>query len=537
MTQIVNERNKDNPDWKPRECIFFDPISVDCPIFNPLFGPEVSIIENMATTFRMFGEGSSQFFQDNNETLLRNALKVLKRWEAGHPNGREVTLVDLSSLLNGTKWGYQVLEEFYKVTPKNMDQKRENEEIYIWFKNDYLAGKSGEKGAPKTYEHTSAVRTQLTKLNSNEYLRRVLNPGPDDGDKPRLDFAKALEERQVLAISTAQGDLQDLGKFLGYFIILNFQSAVFNRPGTVDTRPPHILQIDEFQTYANMGFANMLTQGRSYRVSSVLATQNRSLIGANAGKDAKNFMDLVSTNARNVVIYPGANYEDASYYSRQFGEVTEREIERGISRPVQSLAYGFDGLGRRPNESIREVEKTKARFSPNDITYRPFGEVTIGIIKNNSIQAPVAAKLSFIDYSVKKEMDKMIEKYQSDRKLGWEILRREESLGGEAPKDAYHDHKNDDNNNINDDKNSRVVVKKSQHGENNSIVNVNNSMNGVKNSRVDVNSYEFDDVFSNVPSKDMVKDSWDEENNQKIQQKPVVSKKIQSNREIYSDNF
>ena len=62
-------------------------------------------------------------------------------------------------------------------------------------------------------------------------------------------------------------------------------------------------------------------------------------------------------------------------------------------------------------------------------------------------------------------------------------------------------------------------------------------MNGVKNSRVDVNSYEFDDVFSNVPSKDMVKDSWGEENNQKIQQKPVVSKKIQSNREIYSDNF
>ena len=37
----------------------------------------------------------------------------------------------------------------------------------------------------------------------------------------------------------------------------------------------------------------------------------------------------------------------ASYYSKQFGEVTEREIERGISRPVQSIAYGLDGLGKR----------------------------------------------------------------------------------------------------------------------------------------------------------------------------------------------
>lgn len=541
MTQIVNEQNADNPNWKPRECIFFDPISVDCPIFNPLFGPEVSIIENMATTFRMFGEGSSQFFQDNNETLLRNALKILKRWEFGHPNGREVTLVDLSSLLNGGKTGVEILEDFSKLKPRNFDQLRENEEIYIWFKNEYLAGKSGEKGAPKTYEHTSAVRTQLTKLNSNEYLRRVLNPTPDDKDKPRLDFAKALEERQVLAISTAQGDLQDLGKFLGYFIILNFQSAVFNRPGTVDTRPPHILQIDEFQTYANMGFANMLTQGRSYRVSSVLATQNRSLIGANAGKDAKNFMDLVSTNARNVVIYPGANYEDASYYSKQFGEVTEREIERGISRPVQSIAYGLDGLGKRPSESIREVEKTKARFSPNDITYRPFGEVTIGIIKNNSIQAPVAAKLSFIEYSVKKKMDAMIEEYQQRRKEGWIKLKEEQEMSLNPQKDAdiaHHKGLNSGNTNNNHSLGDNFESSSLNFDEEFMNLNQTDAVNDAN--RVVVGVKGTPNNHQRVANSGSVsKNVFDDEENlvkeRKIAQ--IQSKKVVSNSELYQDEF
>lgn len=394
-----------------REVVYFNPILKSCPYFNPLEGPMTDVIENMATTFRMFSSDSSQFFQDANDGLLRRAIKVLKRIEEHDPN-QNATLIGLSTLIHNTGGqGRQMVNAFQKLPVRNSDEQKEQEEIALWFLNDYFTGCSGDRGATKTYENTSAVRTQIAKLNSNFYLRKVLNPPP--GEKSGLNFDKALEEGLVLAISTAQGALQDLGKFLGYFIILQFQSSVFRRPGNEDTRLGNMLYIDEFQVYANMGFANMLTQGRSYRVASHLATQNRALIGANAGKDAKSFIDLVSTNARNQVIYGGGNYEDAKFYSNQFGEQLETRIDRGISRPVNSIWYGFHGLGKRPNESIKEVEESVACFTPSDIIYKEFGYVTYSLMKNKSLQRAGVSKLDFIPYDLKKQIDTMVAEYNA----------------------------------------------------------------------------------------------------------------------------
>lgn len=91
-------------------------------------------------------------------------------------------------------------------------------------------------------------------------------------------------------MSTAQGALRDLGRFLGYFIILQLQASVFRRPGNENTRTHNMLYIDEFQVYSNPGFADMLTQGRSYRVASHLATQARDQIGMGSGRDGKSFI-------------------------------------------------------------------------------------------------------------------------------------------------------------------------------------------------------------------------------------------------------
>lgn len=394
-----------------REVIYFNPILKSCPYFNPLEGPMTDVIENMATTFKMFSSDSSQFFQDANDGLLRRAVKVLKRIEEHYPQ-QNATLISLSSLIHNTGGqGRQMVNTFQKLPVRNSDEQKEQEEIALWFLNDYFTGCSGDRGATKTYENTSAIRTQISKLNSNLYLRKVLNPPP--GVKSELNFDYALEHGQVLAISTAQGTLQDLGKFLGYFIILQFQSSVFRRPGNEDTRLGNMLYIDEFQVYANMGFANMLTQGRSYRVASHLATQNRALIGANAGKDAKAFIDLVSTNARNQVIYGGGNYEDAKFYSNQFGEQLETRVDRGISRPVNSIWYGMKGLGSRPSESLREVEESVACFTPSDIIYKDFGYVTYSLMKNKSLQRAGVSKLEFIPYDLKKQIDQMVSEYNA----------------------------------------------------------------------------------------------------------------------------
>lgn len=397
-----------------KEAVYFNPTHPDCPYFNPLYGPEDEVIENMATTFKMLNPDSPQFFQDMNETLIRNALKVLKRYK-----GNNATLIDLSTLIyNSQGNGKIMVNQFARLQTDTVEMAKENAEIAAWFLSDYYNERS------KTYEHCSGLRSQVSKITSNIHLRRVLNPPNGEND---VNFEKIIEEGKILAISTAQGDLRDLGRFLGYFIILNFQSAVFKRPGNENTRNPHFLYIDEFQVYSNPGFADMLTQGRSYRVASHLATQNRALMAMGGGRDGQNFVELVSTNARNVVIFPGINAKDAKYYSDEFGEITEIEYRKSISRSKFNPLYGFQKI-RYPNESISEYEVTKPRFSPSDLIFPPFGEVTYRIIKNNSVQTPGRGKVSWIPMELNEELDRMVAEYNEEQAKKFEEMNKNKEI-------------------------------------------------------------------------------------------------------------
>ena len=402
MVKELNKRTGSN-----KEVVYFNPIMPDCPYFNPLIGREEEVIENMATTFNSFSADSGQFFKDNNEILLRNSLAVLKRLR-----GDETNFIEWSRLISNPEYGRKLIQEFEKISAPTEDIMVQNKEIASWFRNEYFIEKS------KMYEFTSALRTQISKIISNKYLRKVLNP---EHSKDSIDFVKHLASTDVVAIATAQGELRDLGTFLGYFIILQFQSATFKRPAPEETRVPHFLYIDEFQKYSNPGFADMLTQGRSYRVASHLATQNRALIGMNSGRQARDFISLVSTNARNVIMFPGANSEDAEYYSKEFGEIEVLETSNSKSRQSFNPLYGLKSMNY-PTESTMERAALKARFSASDIMYLPFGEVTYRIIKNNSVQDPKIGKISYIPKELNDVLDEQIFAFREE----WARFEKEE---------------------------------------------------------------------------------------------------------------
>lgn len=387
-----------------REVQYFNPILPDCPYFNPLFGLEEDVVENMATTFKMLDNDSSQFFQNMNETLIRNSIKVLKRLYNDDAN-----MLDLYTLVhNNESKGKQIVQEFSQLQSRTQDLQKENDDIAAWFLGDYFSGSTGDsRNATKTYEHCSGVRSQIAKLVSNKFLRKVLNPPRGHGSD--VNFDDALANGKVIAISTAQGKLRDLGRFLGYFLILQLQASVFRRPegpkGPEDRRGC-MLYIDEFQVYSNPGFADMLTQGRSYRVASHLATQARDQIGMGSGKDGEAFIQLVSSNARNVILFPGGNYNDAKYYSDQFGEVMMSITQKGISQ--QKLGWGNVTEFRAKNETVRTSDEFGARFSPSDLIYREFGDITHLLIKNNTIQPPGVAKIEFIPWELNQRLDQII---------------------------------------------------------------------------------------------------------------------------------
>ena len=383
-----------------RPYIYFDPSVDNCPYFNPLVGDEDDVIENAVTTFLMLNPDSPQYFKDLSEQLVRYTLKVLKRLDKAEGiDGKYATFISMNTVLqNPNQDGRKLVTRFGQLPGETDAERKENADIASWFINEYYAERS------KVYENSSGIRAQVSKVISNRYLRDILNPDVTKNQYNEIDFDEHLENGGVICISTAQGMMRDLGKFLGYFIILQLQSAVFRRPGNEDNRRAHFLYIDEFQTYSTPGFSDMLTQGRSYRVASHLATQARAQIAMGGGRDGKNFVELVSTNARNLIIFPGVSFIDAKFYSDQFGEHETTEIVKSESRKKFNLVTGgLDRLGH-PTESIREQKKVEALFSPTAIMKRPFGELTYALIKNNSVQP---AKVGIVQW-LPKEYDRML---------------------------------------------------------------------------------------------------------------------------------
>lgn len=412
-----------------RPAIYFDPAVDNCPFFNPLVGDEDDVIENAVTTFLMLNPDSPQYFKDLSEQIVRYALKVLKRMDREEGvDGKYATFVNMNTLLqNPGQKGREMITQFTKLQKGTDAEKKENLDIASWFINEYYAERS------KVYENSSGIRAQVSKIIANRYLRHVLNPDFEKNERNQIDFDSNLANGGVICICTAQGKMRDLGKFLGYFIILQLQSSVFRRPGNEDNRRGHFLYIDEFQTYSTPGFSDMLTQGRSYRVASHLATQARAQIAMGGGRDGKNFVELVSTNARNLVIFPGISPEDAKYYSDAFGEHEVTEVVTSQShKKFNLLTGGLDRLGH-PTESIREQKKKEALFSPTEITQRPFGELSYRLIKSGSVQP---AKVGIVQW-LPKDYDSMLKQMIEDEIVPHEFQSLKDVEEGRAPTAAF----------------------------------------------------------------------------------------------------
>ena len=406
----INNRN---------DVVYFNPTLANCPYFNPLIGDIDSVSECLVTTFKKLENEQQTFFANMDEMLMRRCIKVVKRVK-----GDSATLDDISTLMSDANGGGKEMLNKLSELPGNDVELKENRELISWFLNDYYTEISPEKGknSTKTYEQCSGVRNQVSKLLANSLIKKILCPDKTiDEMEPGeyLDFDGILEKGGVLAMSSAQGDLRELGTFIGFFLILSFESAVFRRPGDENTRRGVIFYVDEFQKYANEGYNDLLTMGRSYRVASVLATQTREGIKANSSpSEGQTLLETVSSNCRNKIIYPGCSYNDASYYSKEFGEYKRVKERRSYSK--KRGAFSSIDMGSQ-SESISSEEKMTPMFYPVEIQQRTFGEAVTQVVRNNTVQKPCAVKLEFIPKELKNKVDSFIEAEIRPQHLSYRI--------------------------------------------------------------------------------------------------------------------
>lgn len=296
-----------------RPAILFDPSEKISCKFNPLAGKEDDVVENIATTFRMLNPNSSVFFLDLNEQLIKNAVRVLKRLDASEGvEGKYATLISLNRLLQNVEGqGRAWVNQFARITTDSYLEAVENREIASWFLNEYLPERS------KIYENTSGVRSQVSKLVSNDYLRVVLNPDFNKGERNELDFGKHLSDTGVICISGAAPYLRELSSWVCTLVFMSFYSGIVSRKAQHAEKIPHTIYLDEFQKYTNSEFIGLLSRGKTYNFSAVLAAQSGTFLSHVKGKP---YTDTLIDTIPNVILHPVLSNKDSEFFADLFSE-------------------------------------------------------------------------------------------------------------------------------------------------------------------------------------------------------------------------
>jgi len=199
--------------------------------------------------------------------ILRNS--VLTLIEAGG------TMLDIEPLLTNEQFRQEKLKFVTYEAVASFWENRFNK----WSKNDKIS-------------NIESTLNKVSSFTSDPRIRLMLS-----AKKTTIDFRKIMDEEKTILINLAKGVLRTNSFLLGALFVAKIQMAAMSR---VDLRPserkPFYFYVDEFQNYATLSFAEIMSEARKYGLSLILAHQ--SLVQLD-----QQLRDIILGNAKNFVIY------------------------------------------------------------------------------------------------------------------------------------------------------------------------------------------------------------------------------------------
>jgi len=239
------------------DVVYFNPYDIEFPIgLNVLEIPEgLSEVELQrekdfitSTLISIFHKlYDARYSGPRMEHILRNV--ILTALEQDKP-----TLFTIYDLLTNAKYRK-------KVTGLLKD-----EVLKSFWKNEFEKLGSFQKA-----EQISPITNKLGRFLTTSMTRNILNQ-----KESKLNFENIMNNKKILICNLSKGKIgEDTAYFLGGLFTAKIQLTALRRVHIAEQkRPDFFLYIDEFQNFATMSFAQILSEARKYRLSVILAHQN-----------------------------------------------------------------------------------------------------------------------------------------------------------------------------------------------------------------------------------------------------------------------
>ena len=245
---LVEKVLKAIPDERKNDLIYFNVADTKNPLgFNPL--------ENVSADKRSLAasgllDAFKKIWADSwgprLEHILRNSILTLM-------DQPSATLADILRLLNESDFRRAAASRVY------------NPHVRAFWLSEY------ENYPPRLRaEAIAPIQNKVGAFLSNPILNNILSQ-----PKSAFDLRHVMDGRKILLVNLAKGKIgEDASSLLGALLVTKIGLAGLSRADIPEeTRPDFYIYMDEFQNFATLSLANMLSELRKYRVNMILSHQ------------------------------------------------------------------------------------------------------------------------------------------------------------------------------------------------------------------------------------------------------------------------
>ena len=239
------------PPERMKDVIYFAPFDTENPVsFNVLEDVGVDkrhlVVAGLMSTFKKIWVDA---WSERMEYILTNSLLALIEYPGA-------TLLGVNKLLSDKEYRKRVVDNVKDPSVKS-----------FWV--DEFAKYTERQAA----EAVPAIQNKIGQFTANPLIRNIVGQ-----PKSTFDVRKVMDERKILIINLSKGRVGEANaNLLGSMMITKIYLGAMSRADVSEKElrnlPNFYLYVDEFQSFANESFADILSEARKYKLNLTIAHQ------------------------------------------------------------------------------------------------------------------------------------------------------------------------------------------------------------------------------------------------------------------------
>lgn len=239
------------PEDRIKDVIYFAPFDVDHPIsFNVLESVDADkrhlVVSGLMSTFKKIWQDA---WSARMEYILTNTLLALLEYP-------DATLLGVNRMLSDKKFREKVVASVTDPAVRS-----------FWIEE--FANYTERMAA----EAVPAIQNKIGQFTANALIRNMIGQ-----PKSSFNIREIMDSKKIMIINLSKGRIGETNaNLLGGMLITKIYLAALSRADVPDRviqkMPPFYLFVDEFQSFANESFADILSEARKYKLNLTMAHQ------------------------------------------------------------------------------------------------------------------------------------------------------------------------------------------------------------------------------------------------------------------------